>query len=98
MSTPLLQARDLRKSFATGGLFDQGRHPHIAVDGIDLAIEPGTTLGCVGESGSGKSTLGRMLVGLIEPNEGIVTFGGQDVSKVAGKERVALRHTVPHQS
>ncbi|MCX5578557.1 ATP-binding cassette domain-containing protein [Kaistia terrae] len=96
MSTPLLQARGLQKSFATGdgGLFGQGRHRHMAVDGIDLAIEPGTTLGCVGESGSGKSTLGRMLVGLIEPDEGSVTFDGQDVAKVAGKERAALRRNM----
>jgi len=49
----------------------------IAVDGVDLTIEKGETVGLVGESGSGKSTLGRMILGLIPPTSGEIWFEGE---------------------
>jgi oligopeptide transport system ATP-binding protein len=54
----------------------------IAVDGVNLTIEKGETVGLVGESGSGKSTLGRMILGLIPPTSGEVWFEGVKKTKL----------------
>ncbi len=62
-----------------------------ALDGVDLSVDRGATLGLVGESGSGKSTLGRTLVGLQAPTHGTVRFEGQDVAEVARPELKRLR-------
>ena len=62
-----------------------------ALDGVDLSVDRGATLGLVGESGSGKSTLGRTLVGLQAPTHGTVRFEGHDVAEVARPELKRLR-------
>jgi oligopeptide/dipeptide ABC transporter ATP-binding protein len=62
-----------------------------AVDDVDLAVAPGTTLGLVGESGSGKSTLARVLLRLIPPTTGRVLLGGEDITKVKGARLRTLR-------
>lgn len=55
----------------------------VALHPTDLALRPGATLALIGPSGSGKSTLLRLLVGLIEPSEGRVTFGGEPLPRAA---------------
>ena len=56
-----------------------------AVDGVDLTVEPGRTVGLVGESGSGKSTLGRVLLRLLDPTAGTITFDGADITKLSSR-------------
>ena len=69
---PLVRTEDLGKEFPAGSLDLLGRKRLVvhAVDGVNLAIMPGETLGLVGESGSGKSTLGRLMLKLLEPTAG----------------------------
>ena len=77
---PLLSIRDLVKVYQTGdGLFGKATREVRAVNGVSLDIAQGETLGLVGESGCGKTTLGRMILRLVEPTSGGVTFNGQDV-------------------
>ncbi|HEY2389225.1 MAG TPA: dipeptide ABC transporter ATP-binding protein [Candidatus Binatia bacterium] len=88
---PLVEVRGLRKEFTLGGgFFGRARAIIRAVDGVDLAIRRGETLGVVGESGCGKSTLGRCVLRLIEPTAGTVTFDGRDVLALSSAE---LRRT-----
>ncbi|WP_245633645.1 ABC transporter ATP-binding protein [Amycolatopsis jejuensis] len=67
-----------------------GRAPMRAVDGVDLTIAPGETVGLVGESGSGKSTIGRAILGLAPIAEGSVRFGGLDITDAGYRERARL--------
>jgi oligopeptide/dipeptide ABC transporter ATP-binding protein len=62
-----------------------------AVDGVDLAVEEGHTLGLVGESGSGKSTVGRVLLRLVAPTAGTVVFDGTDITALPERRLRALR-------
>ena len=78
---PLVRAEGLVKHFPVRrGLFGRVSGLVRAVDGVDVEIAPGETLGVVGESGCGKSTLGRLLLRLIEPTAGRIVFDGQDIA------------------
>ncbi len=90
MSKPLVETRDLRKLFPVRKLFRTLGHVH-AVDGVNLQIMRGETLGLVGESGCGKTTLGRLILALIKPTSGTVLFDGKDVFKLKGKELLEFR-------
>jgi ABC-type glutathione transport system ATPase component len=89
---PLLSIRDLVKVYQTDeGIFGKAQREVRAVNGVSLEINQGETLGLVGESGCGKTTLGRMLLRLIEPTSGAVTFNGQDVLAAGSGELRRLR-------
>jgi len=82
----LLQVHNLTKRFPLTrqvGPFRRVTDDVRAVDGVDLTLDAGETLGLVGESGCGKSTLGRCILRLIEPTEGTITFAGQDFRALA---------------
>ena len=65
-----------------------------AVDGINLKIRKGETIGLVGESGCGKTTCGRTIIKLYEPTKGKILFEGKDVSKLHGKELLSFKKDV----
>lgn len=87
----VLQATNLRKDFARGGILSGGRSTVQAVNDVSLQLRAGQTLGLVGESGSGKSTLGRLLLRLEEPTAGSVHFLGQDIAHAKYSEMRRLR-------
>ncbi len=93
VAVPLLEVRGLVKQFAVSrreGI--RTIHETVrAVDGIDLTVGSGETVGLVGESGCGKSTAGRSILRLLEPTAGSVRLGGVDVLALKGQELRSLR-------
>jgi peptide/nickel transport system ATP-binding protein len=64
--------------------------PLRAVDGVDLTVNEGETVGLVGESGSGKSTIGRAVLGLVKPAAGTIRFDGKDITNLPRDKRRQL--------
>ncbi|HHF2975517.1 TPA: ABC transporter ATP-binding protein [Vibrio diabolicus] len=88
----LMSARDLNVHFPVSRHLIPSRRKIVkAVNGIDLDVYRGETLGIVGESGCGKSTLARALLRLIEPTHGDLTWKGQDMLGFSKKELSSRR-------
>jgi peptide/nickel transport system ATP-binding protein len=89
---PLLQVRGLVKHFTLQrqGFFGPYRHVH-AVDGVDLEVRRGETVGLVGESGCGKSTLARLLLRIHRPDAGSILFDGQEIAQASQADIRPLR-------
>jgi peptide/nickel transport system ATP-binding protein/oligopeptide transport system ATP-binding protein len=85
MSAPgdvLLEVEGLRKLFPTkSGLFGRSATVH-AVDGVSFWVREGETLGLVGESGCGKSTTGKLILRLLDPTAGQVTWRGKRIDQL----------------
>ncbi len=87
----LLEVRDLTKRFASGGgIFSKARSMH-AVNGVSFDVRKGSIVGVVGESGCGKSTLARLILRLIEPSSGQLSFNGKDLMANNAAQMRALR-------
>ncbi|MEY2597009.1 MAG: hypothetical protein RL182_92 [Actinomycetota bacterium] len=93
MSEPILKLEGLKKYFntTTGGAFNKKKAVLKAVDGIDLEVNPGETIGLVGESGCGKTTAGRTILKLYEPTDGKIIFNGEDITNYSPAKMKPLR-------
>jgi len=96
VSEVVLETRDLVKHFPlTRGVVFKTRYGAVqAVDGVNLTLHRGETLGVVGESGCGKSTLAKLLVGLEKPTSGSIVVRGNDISKLSGSDVRKARRNI----
>lgn len=95
LNPPLLSAKGLKKYFSVRkGLFSSTGARVLAVDGIDLTIHRGQTLGLVGESGCGKSTVSKVMIRAIPPTAGEVIFDGKNIFTLPASEMRRLRKRI----
>ncbi|HTZ35117.1 MAG TPA: ABC transporter ATP-binding protein, partial [Stellaceae bacterium] len=93
VTAPLVEVRGLKMHFPiTEGIVARRRIGEVrAVDGVDLTIRRGETLGLVGESGCGKTTMGRCILRLEKPTYGSIFYDGVDIASLDRKALMALR-------
>ncbi len=89
----LLSTHGLSKRFGSRRDRRQGSEVR-AVDGVDIVVYKGETLGVVGETGSGKTTLGRLLIGLEKPSSGSVVLAGVELSSLSGHQLRDARQNI----
>ncbi|WP_037676291.1 ABC transporter ATP-binding protein [Streptomyces griseus] len=96
MAEPILEVRGLVKHYplTRGVRFGRRAGAVRAVDGVDLTLGRGETLGVVGESGCGKSTLARLLVHLERPTAGAIHYKGEDITRLSGRALRAVRRNI----
>ncbi|RST87683.1 dipeptide ABC transporter ATP-binding protein [Aquibium carbonis] len=94
MTAPLLDVKGLKRHFPTESPLFGAKRFVKAVDGVDLAIGKGETLGLVGESGCGKSTLGRLIARLDEPTAGEIVFEGRDIARLDDRALLPVRQSI----
>jgi peptide/nickel transport system ATP-binding protein len=91
----MLKVQNLKMHFPVyGGLLRRQVASVFAVDGIDLHVQAGETLGLVGESGCGKSTLGRAILQLYKPTDGSVQFLGKELTQLSSKQMREARKDI----
>lgn len=92
MSEALIEVKGLKKHFyGKKEMFSKRQNILKAVDGVDLTIMPGVTVGLVGESGCGKSTLGRTVLKLYDITDGVVKYKGEDITGYDTKQMKKIR-------
>ena len=91
----LLEARDLKMHFPIKAGVLKRTVGHVkAVDGVNLSVRRGETLGLVGESGCGKSTLARLILRLLEPTDGEVIFEGDNILNYGRRQMLSVRRNM----
>ena len=91
---PILEIENLTTRFSIKSSFGFSKGNVHAVEGIDLLLLQGETIGIVGESGCGKSTLGKSIMRLVEPNSGKIKIRGKDIISLSKKDMFPIRKDV----